>query len=68
VLTIEMGLPKMCVPVSTAGTPDSKGLLELGLNKTPSGWTGDGQRYDQGAKEQPSIASHSNCVVKAALQ
>ena len=66
-LTSQMGRPKLCVPVSIAGTHHPKNLWQLDLNKTLQGWTGDGQQQDQGAKEQPSSASHSNCGGKAQL-
>ena len=60
VISIQSGSPKMCVPVSTAGTPQPKRLLQLDLNQTPYEWTGDGQQHEQGAKEQRSMTSHSD--------
>ena len=67
VVSIQICSPKMCVPVSTAGTPNLKSLWQLDLNKSPQGWTGDGHQHDQEASGQPSSASHSNSEVKAQL-
>ena len=59
-MAMQIASPTLCVPVSTADTPESKSLVQLNLNQTPLEWTDDGQQHEQGAKEQRSMTSHSD--------